>query len=71
MKENDDCCIPHRRTGHAGGGIMGGTYGLAFLGALIYFLQQADSFWMGVFGILKALVWPAILVYHLLGQLNI
>jgi hypothetical protein len=26
-------------------------YGLAFLGALIYFIQHATSFWLGVLGI--------------------
>lgn len=51
--------------------VGGGVYGLAFIGALVYFLQQADSFWMGVLGILQAMVWPAILVYKLLGQVYI
>jgi len=49
------------------GAVGGGVYGLAFIGALIYFIQHATSFWDGVLGILKACVWPAILVYHLLG----
>lgn len=44
----------------------GGIYGLAFLGALIYYIQHADSFWQGVLGLLKAIVWPAIIVYKLL-----
>lgn len=53
------------------GAVGGGVYGLAFIGAPIYFIQQADTFWMGVLGVLKAVVWPAILVYHLLGNLNV
>lgn len=53
------------------GAVGGGVYGLAFIGALIYFLQHAGSFWMGVLGILKALVWPAMLVYHVLGYINV
>lgn len=44
----------------------GGIYFLGFIGAAIYYIQQADSFWMGVLGFLKALVWPAFLVYKLL-----
>ncbi len=40
-------------------------YGLAFIGALIYFIQQATSFWIGLFGVLKAIIWPAILIYKL------
>jgi len=50
---------------HRCGG-CGGVYGLGFIGALIYYIQTATSFWMGVLGILKAIVWPAFLVYELL-----
>ena len=46
-------------------------YGMSVVGALVYFLQQASGVWMGLFGILKALIWPAILVYHLLGFLKV
>jgi hypothetical protein len=45
------------------------VYGLGFIGALIYYVQMADGFWMGVVGILKAIVWPAFLVYELLKSL--
>lgn len=41
----------------------GGIYGLGFIGALVYYLSTATSFWMGVLGILKAIVWPAFFVY--------
>ncbi len=41
-------------------------YGLGFIGAVIYFIQQSTSFWAGVVGFLKALVWPVILIYKLL-----
>ena len=41
-------------------------YGLGFIGAAIYFVSRATSFWGGVLGLLKALVWPAFLVYELL-----
>ena len=47
-------------------GAGGGVYGLAFIGAAIYFLQHATSFWNGVLGILKAIVWPAVVIYKLL-----
>lgn len=46
-----------------------GVYGLGFVGALVYYLQHASSFWDGVLGVLKAIVWPALAVYHLLGFL--
>lgn len=45
-------------------------YGLGFVGALIYFLQTATTFWIGVIGFFKALVWPAFLVYYLLEFLK-
>ena len=41
-------------------------YGLGLIGAAIYFISTATSFWIGVLGFLKALVWPAYLVYYLL-----
>jgi len=44
----------------------GAIYGVGFIGAVIYYIQTATSFWMGVLGFLKAIVWPAFLVYELL-----
>jgi hypothetical protein len=42
----------------------GAVYGLGFIGAAIYFISQATTFWMGVLGFLKAIVWPGFLVYE-------
>ena len=42
----------------------GAVYGLGFIGAAIFFISQATTFWMGVLGFLKAIVWPAFLVYE-------
>lgn len=47
------------------------VYGFGFIGALVYFIQHAPTFWMGVLGILKAIVWPALLVYKSLGYLGL
>ena len=52
------------------GGTSDVIYGMAFIGAAIYFIQHAAGFWMGVLGILKAIVWPAIVIYQLLGFLK-
>lgn len=41
----------------------GAVYGLGLIGAAVYFISHAASFWLGVLGFLKAIVWPAILVY--------
>ena len=48
-------------------GAGGPIYGLGFIGAVIYYIKIATGFWMGVLGILKAMVWPAFLVYKILG----
>jgi len=47
-------------------GVSSGVYGLGFIGASIYFIQHATTFWIGVVGVGKAIVWPAFLVYKLL-----
>ena len=47
------------------------VYGLGFIGTLVYFIQHASSFWIGILGLLKAVVWPAILVYKLLEYLKL
>ncbi len=46
---------------HASGGAV---YGLGFIGAAVYYISVATSFWSGVVGFLKAIVWPAFLVYE-------
>ncbi len=42
----------------------GVTYFLGFIGAAVYYISSATGFWAGVLGVLKALVWPAFLVYQ-------
>jgi len=49
----------------------GAVYGLGVVGAAVYYISHATGFWMGVIGFLKAIVWPAFLVYELLGFLGI
>jgi hypothetical protein len=48
----------------------GAVYGLGLIGAAIYYIQHAASFGEGAIGFLKALVWPAFLVYKLVGFLK-
>jgi len=48
----------------------GAVYGLGFIGAAVYYISTATSFWMGILGVLKAIVWPAFLVYELLKFLG-
>ncbi|MDD5566754.1 MAG: hypothetical protein PHH01_01020 [Patescibacteria group bacterium] len=51
------------------GGSAGAVYGLGLIGAAVYFIGHAGGFWIGVLGFLKALVWPAMLVYRALEVL--
>jgi len=54
----------HRNTG--GGNAV---YGLGLIGALVFYIGAADGFWVAVLGVLKAIVWPAFLVYGALDFL--
>ena len=60
MKKTESCCVSGK------GGCGGAVYGLGFVGALVYYLGAASGFWIGVLGILKAIVWPAMLVFEVL-----
>jgi hypothetical protein len=51
-------------------GFFGGIYGMAFIGAAVYYIQHATTFWAGVLGVIKALFWPAVLMYKLLELLK-
>lgn len=47
------------------------VYGLGLIGAAVYYISTATCFWLGVFGVLKAIVWPAFLVYEVLKYLGV
>ncbi|MEI6379015.1 MAG: hypothetical protein WCO55_05125 [Candidatus Falkowbacteria bacterium] len=51
-------------------GMSGGFYGLAMIGAAVYFVQQASGTTAIILAILKAFVWPAFLIYQLFGFLH-
>lgn len=44
----------------------GFAYFTGMLGALVYFVNRVDGFWLLVLAFLKALIWPAYVVYYLL-----
>ena len=67
MGKENMCCEGNCNCRKYKGG--GAVYGLGFIGALIYFIQNADSFWVGVLGILQAIIWPVLVVYKLLENL--
>ncbi len=68
-EKNCDCknCSPYHPVNTSGGAV----YGLGLIGAAIYFISHAVTFWLGVLGFLKALVWPAFLVYYALKALGV
>jgi hypothetical protein len=57
-----------RRTSAAAPG--GAVYGLGLIGSLVWFWQQADSFWEFLLAFLQAIVWPALLVYDAFRALH-
>jgi len=66
MENNNMCC----KNNHQATASSGAVYGFGFIGAAIYFISTAGTFWAGVLGFLKAIVWPAFLVYEALKALG-
>ena len=56
---------------HHGGTQSGAIYGLGMIGALFYFLHNAVTFGAIMMGIGKAIFWPALVVFRILGMLGI
>lgn len=54
-----------QKVDHSGNAI----YGLGVIGAAFYYIGAASGFGAGVVGVLKALAWPAFLVYEVLNHL--
>lgn len=50
-----------------GSGIV---YILGFIGAAVYYFEISSGFWPGVLAFLKALVWPAFLVYDVFSYIG-
>lgn len=70
IEEKDCCCTKTSKSCKCGSG-SNCIYGLGFVGAAVFFISQSTSFWTGVLAILKAIVWPAFMVYDLLKFLQI
>lgn len=49
----------------------GAIYGLGMLGALVYFIQHANSILDGLIGIFLAIFWPGVMVYKVLEIFNL
>jgi hypothetical protein len=51
--------------------VSNSIYCFGFIGAAVYFIQTAPGFWGGVLGILKAIGWPAFMVYKAFEMLKV
>lgn len=51
-------------------GPMGFAYFVAWIGAIAYFVGRSVGFWGFVLAVLKACVWPAYVLYHVLVLLH-
>jgi len=52
------------------GGASEAVYGLGVIGALVYYIGHAATFWLGLVGIFKAIFWPAMLVFEALKYMH-
>ena len=52
-------------------GKSGGVYFLGFIASAVYFIQNAVGFGQGLLAFLKAIVWPAFLIYRVLTVLHV
>ena len=64
MKKNNKC------SSIGCGTSTGCGYGLGFIGAIVYYVSTAATFGAGIIGVLKAVVWPAFLVFELMKFLG-
>jgi hypothetical protein len=69
MEEEKKCNCKCKNYHHQANASGGAVYGLGLIGAAIFFISRATTFWLGVLGFGKAIVWPAFLVYHALKML--
>lgn len=53
----------HRVSCKSNGGF---GYFLGVVGAAVYYVSTATGFWNGAWGIVKAFLWPAFLIFELL-----
>ena len=51
-------------------GSSGAIYGLGVIGAAVYYIVHAPDFWMGALGLIKAVFWPAFLIFKVFEMLK-
>ncbi len=53
------------------GGPVAFTLFMAWIGALVYFVQRSDGFWGFILAFLKSIVWPAYVLHAVLRLLRV
>lgn len=53
------------------GGPAGGIWFMGFLGAAVHLVGNVDGFWNIILALLKAAIWPALLVNRVFEMLRI
>lgn len=77
LREEDNCkCCKTSKCSCSnkypcGMGNANAVYGLGVIGALIYFISNASGFVSILLGILKAILWPAFIVFNLLKSMGL
>lgn len=66
MPKNDNAFIKITNQQNAGGF----AFCMAYIGAVVYFFNQSPDFWGFILALIKAIVWPAFLIYHALKALG-
>lgn len=54
-----------------GAGQIGFIAFICYMGALVYFIDNANGFWEVVGAFFQAIVWPAFLVYNALASFGV
>jgi hypothetical protein len=52
-------------------GPSGFIFFVAYIGAVVYFFHQSPDFWGFILALIKAIVWPAFLLYGALRSLGV
>ena len=53
------------------GAPLGFVLFVAYIGAAVYFINQTSGFWNIIWALIKAIVWPGIIVYHVMQMLHV
>jgi hypothetical protein len=52
-------------------GPTGFVFFMAYIGAVVYFFNQEPHFWGFIWALIKAIAWPAFLIYHGLQGMHV